>query len=308
MSEITAAMVKALRDDTGAGMMDCKRALSETAGDKEAAIDWLRAKGLAAAAKRAERVAAEGLVAVALSEAAGAMVEVNAETDFVARNEVFQELVRTIAEVALERGGDPEALAAADYPGAGHSLGEQITRAVATIGETIRLRRAARLAVDSGVVASYVHAAVVPGMGRIGALVALSAAGDADKLRAFGKQLAMHIAWADPSAVTVDGLDSALVERERTVLSRQARESGRPEEIIVKMIEGRLRKFYQEVVLLEQTYVIDGESKVADALAAAAEEVGGAIKVAGFVRFGLGEGIEREDVDFAAEVAAQVAT
>ena len=294
MAEITAAQVKELRGKTGAGMMDCKKALSESGGEMEAAIDWLRTKGLAAAAKRAGRVAAEGLVAVALSEGAGAVVEVNAETDFVARNEVFQKLVQAVLGVALDGDGDVERILAAEYPGAGHSVSDEIIQSVATIGENIGLRRAARLAVEeSGVVASYVHAAVAPGMGRIGVLVALSSEADKARLEALGKHLAMHVAASSPTVVAIGDLDPALVERERSVLTEQARDSGRPDEIIAKMVEGRLRKFYQEVVLMEQTFAIDGESRVAEVIAAGAEEAGGAIAVTGFVRFALGEGIER---------------
>jgi len=293
MTEITAAMVKDLRGKTGAGMMDCKKALSESDGDIEAAIDWLRTKGLAAAAKRAGQVAAEGLVAVALADGVGAVVEVNAETDFVARNEVFQELVRGVVAVTLEEDGDVERILAAGYAGSDHSVRDQITQAAATIGENIGLRRAARLAVESGVVSSYVHAAVTPGMGRIGVLVALSSSGDRERLGALGKQLAMHVAASSPSAVAIADLDPAVVERERAVLTEQARDSGRPEDIVAKMVEGRLRKFYQETVLLEQTFAIDGESKVADVIEAAAKEAGGAIEVAGFVRYALGEGVER---------------
>ena len=305
MAEITAAMVKELRGITGAGMMACKKALTETGGDKEAAIDWLRTKGLAAAAKRAGRVAAEGLIAVSVSGGMGAMVEVNAETDFVARNELFQELVRNIAAIALEQHGDLETILAADYPSAGHSVTHEITRAAATIGENIALRRAVGLGVEPGVVASYVHAQTAPAMGRIGVLAALKSSGDQARLQAFGKQLAMHIAAASPQAVTVDDLDRAVVTRERVVLEEQARRSERPEEIIAKMVAGRLRKFYQEVVLLEQTYVIDGESKVAEAIAAAGEEVGGAIEVTGFVRYALGGGIEETNSDREAGVAAE---
>ncbi len=304
MIQINAALVKELRDKTGAGMMDCKKALTETDGDLETAVDWLRAKGLAAATKRAGRVAAEGLVAIATEGTKGAMVEVNSETDFVARNDTFQALVRAVAETALARGGDVEALKAARHP-AGGTIGEQITEAVATIGENIQLRRAAVLEVKVGWVANYVHNAVVPGLGKIGVLVALESEADGDALAALGKQLAMHIAASQPASVGVDDLDPELVEREKTVLTEQARESGRPEEIIQKMIEGRMRKFYQEVVLLEQTYAIDGESKVVMVIEQAAKETGSAIEIAGFARFTLGEGIEKEATDFAAEVAAQ---
>ena len=306
MAEIPAAMVKELRSNTGAGMMDCKKALTETGGDMEAAIDWLRSYGLAAAANRAERVTAEGLVAVSVSDNAGAMVEINAETDFVARHEMFQDLVRTIAEIALAQGGDLKKILAAGYPGSGRSVADQIADRAATIGENIKLRRAAGLAAKPGVVASYVHAAPAPGMGRIGVLVALESSGQTKMLQAFGKQLAMHIAALNPQAVAIGNLDQAVVEREREVLTEQARESGRPAEIVAKMVEGRLRKFYQEAVMLEQTYAIDGKSKVADVIAAAGEEAGGAIEVTGLVRFALGQGIEREKSDFAAEVAARV--
>ncbi len=305
MGEISAAMVKELRGMTGAGMMDCKKALIERGGDREAAVDWLRAKGLAAAAKRAERLAAEGLVGVSISDGAGAMVEVNSETDFVARNELFQELVRNIARIALERGGDVESILAADYPGAGRDVAGQITHAAATIGENVKLRRAAELAVDPGVVASYVHTRAAPGMGRIGVLTALESSGDRTKLLAFGKQLAMHIVAANPLAVAVDDLDQAVVARERAVLEEQGRQSGRPAEIVAKMVEGRLRKFFQGVVLLEQTYIIDGESKVSDVIAAAGEDAGGAIEVTGFVRFALGEDIGETGADAAAAVAVQ---
>ena len=305
MIQITAALVKELRDKTGAGMMDCKKALTENDGDLETAVDWLRSKGFAAAAKRSGRVAAEGLVAIATEGNRGAMVEVNSETDFVARNDTFQALVRSVAEIALASGGDVEALKAATHP-AGGTVGEQITEVVAAIGENIQLRRAAALEVKAGLVANYVHNAVAPGLGKIGVLVALESEADGDALAALGKQLAMHIAASQPASVGVDDLDPELVEREKTVLTGQARESGRPEEIIQKMIEGRMRKFYQEVVLLEQTYAIDGESKVAKVVEEAAKDAGSAIEIAGFARFTLGEGVEKEATDFAAEVAAQV--
>ena len=294
MAEITAARVKELRDQTGAGMMDCKKALTESAGDVEAAVDWLRSKGIAAVAKRAGRVAAEGLVAVAVADGSGAIVEVNSETDFVARNEVFQDLVRAVADIALAEGGDIDRIKAAAYPDAGCSVDERITQSAATIGENIQLRRAAALSADPGLVASYVHNAAAPGLGKIGVLVALESTADRASLEAIGKQLAMHIAATNPAAVATDDLDPALIERERGVLTEQARESGRPDDIIAKMIEGRLRKFFSEVVLLEQTYAIDGESKVADVVAAAGDEAGAEITVAGFARLALGEGLERE--------------
>jgi len=304
MAEITASQVKALRERTGAGMMDCKKALGETAGDMDEAVDWLRKKGLAAAAKKAGRVAAEGLVGVSVAGGVGAVVEVNSETDFVARNEAFQEFVAKVAEIARDVDGDLDALAAARYPGNG-SVAERLTEMIGKIGENMVLRRSARLAVAPGVVASYVHNAAAPGLGKIAVLVALESDGDKGKLEAFGRQMAMHVAAARPEAVTREGVDASLLERERGVLAEQARASGKPENIIEKMVEGRLRKFYEDVVLGEQIFVIDGESKVADAVAAAAKDVGAPIRIAAFVRFELGEGVEKEESDFAAEVAAQ---
>ncbi|MCW5730575.1 MAG: elongation factor Ts [Alphaproteobacteria bacterium] len=303
MAEISATLVKDLRAKTGAGMMDCKKALAETAGDLEAAIDWLRTKGLATAAKKAGRVAAEGLVAVAVEGSAGAVVELNSETDFVARNQQFQDMVRSIAETAVKVGGEVAALAAAPFPGSGRTVQEEITNAIATIGENMNLRRAARLSVGQGVVTGYMHNSVAPGLGKIGVLVALESAGKREALEAFGKQLAMHIAATNPQSLDVASLDPAAIERERAVLSEQARESGKPAEIIAKMVEGRLRKFYQDVVLLEQTFVIDGETRVAKAVENAAREAGAPVKVTGFVRFQLGEGIEKASDDFASEVA-----
>ena len=303
MAEITAALVKELREKTGAGMMDCKKALAATNGEVEPAVDWLRKQGLAAASKKAGRVAAEGLVGVQTSGKTGTMVEVNSETDFVARNEKFQEFVASVTKLALDKGGDVEALKSAAYPG-GKSVTEKLTELVATIGENMQIRRLTRLTVSNGIVASYVHGAVAPGLGKIGILVALESTGADDKLQALGKQLAMHIAAANPQSVSVDALDKTAIERERAVLSEQARASGKPEEIIAKMVEGRLRKFYEEVVLLEQVYVIDGESKVSKIVAEAAKTVGAPVKVVGFVRYALGEGIEKAQTDFAAEVAA----
>ena len=276
MAEITAALVKQLRAETGTGMMDCKKALIETDGDMEAAVDWLRTKGLATAAKRAGRVASEGLVGVATGERGAAVVEINAETDFVARNENFQELVRSVALVS-------------------------------TIGENIQLRRCAALTVKSGIVASYIHGASAPELGRIAVLVALESSGDEAKLSALGKQIAMHIAAAQPQALSIEDLDQATVEREKNVLMEQARESGKPEEIIEKMIMGRMRKYYEDVVLLEQVFVVDGENKLAKVIENAAGDIGAAIRIAGFVRFALGEGIDKQKTDFAAEVAAQAA-
>jgi elongation factor Ts len=305
MAEITAALVKELRETSGAGMMDCKKALIETAGDLDAAVDWLRKKGLAAAAKKAGRVAAEGLVGVATQGARGALVEVNSETDFVSRNEEFQRFVETVAEMALNV-DDIEQLKTQRYPATEATVADRLTQLVGTIGENMSLRRTARLTVDPGVVASYVHNALVPGLGKIGVLVALESTGDPEKLAALGKQLAMHVAAANPQALTIDEVDPAMLERERAVLAEQARASGKPAEIIDKMVEGRLRKYYEDVVLLEQIYVIDGESRVKAAVDAAAKDIGSPVKVIGFVRMALGEGIEREQTDFAAEVAAQL--
>ena len=306
MVEISAALVKELRDKSGAGMMDCKKALTESGGDIEAAVDWLRAKGLAAASKKAGRVAAEGLVACALADGMGVVVEVNSETDFVALNEDFQGFVATVAETAVGVDGDLDRLAAAEFPGAGKPVGEKLTDMVATIGENMTLRRAQALHVGDGVVASYVHAAVAPGLGKIGVLVALESTGDKEKLSALGKQIAMHVAATNPRSVAIESLDAEEVERERAVLTEQAQESGRPDDIIAKMVEGRLRKYYEDVVLAEQVFVIDGETKVAKVIEATAEDVGAPVAIAGFVRFALGEGIEREEKDFAAEVAEQL--
>ena len=305
MAEITAALVKELREKTGAGMMDCKKALAETQGDLEGAFDWLRKKGLAAAAKKAGRVAAEGLVGLAVEGTRGALVEVNAETDFVARNEQFQGFVRQVAQQALGA-VDIEALAASPHGKDGKSVAETLTQLIATIGENMTLRRMAKLSVGRGVVVGYVHNSQAPGLGKIGVLVGLESTGDAGKLAAFGKQLAMHVAAANPQSLDIATVDPAALERERGVLADQARASGKPEEIIAKMVEGRLRKYYEEVVLLEQVYVIDGESRVKAAVSAAAKEAGAPIAVTGFYRMVLGEGIQREQKDFAAEVAAQL--
>ncbi|PWR25823.1 translation elongation factor Ts [Zavarzinia aquatilis] len=305
MAEVSAALVKDLRTKTGAGMMDCKKALAENGGDIEQAIDWLRKKGLSAAAKKADRVAAEGLVAVASAGGVAAVVEVNSETDFVARNPAFQSFVANVAKVATEVGTDIDAIAAATYPGSEKSVKEELTNLIATIGENMNLRRAAVINVQPGAVATYVHSAVAPGLGRIGVLVALESEAPADKLEALGKQIAMHIAATNPASLDVGSLDQALIAREKDVLSEQARASGKPENIIEKMIEGRIRKFYEEVVLLEQVFIIDGETKVGKAVEALAKETGKPVKVIGFVRFALGEGIEKQASDFAAEVAAQ---
>jgi elongation factor Ts len=270
----------------------------------EAAVDWLRTKGLAKAAKKAGRVAAEGLVAAVASDGKGAVVEVNAETDFVARNDIFQAMVKDIADVAMGADGDEDKIRAAEYPGAGKSVEEQVTEMVGKIGENMSFRRAAALSVSPGVVASYIHNAVADGMGKIAVIVALQSEGDQEKLSALGRQVAMHIAATGPLAISENDLDQELVERERQVLIAEAKESGKPDNIIEKMVEGRIRKYYEEVVLLKQTFVIDGENTVEKALKAAEADVGAPIKVVGFVRFALGEGIEKEESDFAAEVAA----
>ncbi len=277
MAQITAALVKELRESSGAGMMDCKKALTETEGNLEAAVDWLRKKGLAAAAKKAGRVAAEGLVGVASKGTSGAVVEVNSETDFVARNENFQDFVRSCAEISLGVGGDLEQTKSADFPGSGNSVADELTNMIAKIGENMALRRTAGISVNSGVVCSYIHNQSAPGLGKIGVLVGLESEGDQAKLEALGRQLAMHVAAAQPQAVDRDGVDASALERERSVLSEQARASGKPEEIIEKMVEGRLRKFYEEVCLLEQVFVIDGENKVSKVLDTAAKDVGAPI-------------------------------
>nr|WP_295827741.1 translation elongation factor Ts [uncultured Azospirillum sp.] len=304
MAEITASLVKELREKTGAGMMDCKKALNETQGDLEGAVDWLRKKGLAAAAKKSGRVAAEGLVAVATAGTKGAVVEVNAETDFVARNDKFQAFAAKAAELALTTAGDVEALKAATYPGTSHTAQDELTSLIATVGENMNLRRAVTLSVSAGVVVSYVHSAIAPGLGKIGVLVALESTGDTAKLADLGKQIAMHIAAARPDALDIADVDSSSLERERNVLAEQARASGKPENIIEKMVEGRVRKYYEEVCLLEQTYVIDGETKVRKVVENAAKDIGAPVKVTAFTRFALGEGIEKAQSDFAAEVAA----
>jgi elongation factor Ts len=304
MTVISAMMVKDLRDKTGAGMMDCKAALNETAGDMEAAVDWLRAKGLAKAANKAGRVAAEGLIGLAADAKQAALVEVNSETDFVARNDKFQEMVKTIATDALKVKGDAEALAKANFGGGKISVADHLKEMIGSIGENMTLRRSAYVTVKNGVVSSYMHNSVAPGLGKIGVIVALESDGDAETLKSFGKQVAMHIAAANPQAITVEGLDPPAVARERAVLSEQAKESGKPAPVIEKMVEGRLRKFYEEVVLLSQAFVHDPETTVAKALAAAEKDAGAPIKIVGFHRFALGEGIDRPESDFAAEVAA----
>ena len=302
---VTAALVKELREKSGAGMMDCKKALAETDGDMEAAIDWLRTKGLATAAKKSGRVASEGLVSFAVDGTRGAVIELNAETDFVARNTEFQEFASTLAGLALDS-GDLDALSAADYPGTGRNVAEELTHKIATIGENMSLRRMASLSVGSGSIVSYMHNATAPGLGRIGVLVALESTAGADVLEGLGKQIAMHIAATSPASLSVDDLDPESVQRERDVLIEQAKASGKPQEIAEKMVQGRMKKYYQEVVLLEQTSVIDGETRIADVVANAGKDAGADIALTGYVRFNLGEGIEKEERDFAAEVAAQL--
>jgi elongation factor Ts len=304
MAEITAALVKELREKTGAGMMDCKRALGEVGGDVEQAIDWLRKKGLAAAAKKAGRVAAEGLIGVATEGKIGVVVEVNAETDFVARNDKFQELVTGITRLAVKHGDDIAAIKAAHVPAFDNTVEAHLTHLVATIGENMNLRRIAQLEVSEGVVVGYVHNQLVPGLGKIGVLVALESAADAATLGSLGRQLAMHVAAASPLFLDVASVDGAALQRERDVLLDKARASGKPEAIIEKMVEGQVRKYYEDVVLLEQVYVVDGETKIAKVVENAGKAAGTPIKLVGFSRFVLGDGIEKETQDFAAEVAA----
>ena len=307
MAEITAATVKELRERTGAGMMDCKKALAETNGEMEAAIDWLRAKGLSAAAKKAGRTAAEGLVGVAVAGTRGAVVEVNSETDFVAKNEIFQDFVRNVAKLALQNGTDIEALGAADYPEGG-TVAEALTNNIAKIGENQSLRRAAIVEVTEGVVVPYVHNQVTPGLGKIGVLVELESGAPADTLTALGKQIAMHVAAANPLALNADELDAGLVERERAIALEKAKESGKPQNIVEKMVEGGLAKFRKDNALLSQLFVMDNKTPVAEVVAQAAKDAGAGIVLKGFVRFQLGEGIEKKQEDFAAEVAAAAGT
>ena len=298
MAEITAALVKDLREKTGAGMMDCKKALTENAGNIEDAIDWLRKKGLAAAAKKSGRVAAEGLIGVASVPAKAAMVEVNAETDFVARNDAFQDFVSNVAKIALHVGADIATINAAPYPDTGRTVAEEMTHLIATIGENMNIRRAVVLTVPQGVVATYVHSALKPGLGKIGVLAAVEGSSEAAALETLGRQVGMHVAATRPEALDVSAVDPAALEREKQVLTEQAKASGRPDNIIEKMVEGRIRKYYEEVVLLEQVWVHDGETRVK----AVMDKSG--VKLKSFARFQLGEGIEKQSGDFAAEVAA----
>ena len=303
MAEITAAAVKELRERTGAGMMDCKSALVESAGDMDAAMDSLRTKGLAAAAKKSGRAASEGLIGLKTNGQGGAMVEVNSETDFVARNETFQTFVANVAAIALDVGGDFDKLMAAPYPGTDRTVEEETVQLVATIGENISVRRSAGSSVSGGLIADYMHNKVAPDLGKIGVLIALESEAPADKLAEIGKNLAMHICSADPQSIDIGSVDPAALERERKILADQARESGKPDDIVDKMVEGRLRKYYEETVLLEQVFVLDTDVKVGKAIEAAAKDAGAGITVAGFVRFNLGEGLEGREDDFAEEVA-----
>jgi elongation factor Ts len=302
---ISAAQVKELRDLTGAGMMDCKAALNETNGNMEEAVDWLRKKGISKADKKAGRTAAEGLIGIDAGLREAAVVEVNSETDFVARNAAFQEIVANVAKVALAY-GTTEAVAAAKYPGSDKSVADTIKDAVGTIGENMGFRRSAKLAVPHGVVANYVHNKVTDGLGKLGVLVAIETTGNEHAANAFGRQVAMHVANSNPVALNASEVDPALVEREKAIFSDQARQSGKPEAIIEKMVEGRLRKFYEEVVLLKQAFVLNPDITVEQALKEAEKEIGAPAKITGYVRFALGEGIEKEESDFAAEVAAAV--
>ena len=301
---ISAAQVKQLRDMTGAGMMDCKAALAETNGDIEAAVDWLRKKGISKADKKAGRTAAEGLIGVASEGTSAVVVEVNSETDFVARNDAFQDIVRNVAQVALATDGSVEAVAAATYSGSQKSVADTIKDAIGTIGENMSMRRSAKLSVSTGAVATYVHNAVVENLGKMGVLVAVETTGNADAARAFGRQVAMHVAATNPLALTAEEVDAGAVAREKDIFAAQARESGKPENIIEKMVEGRMRKFYEEVVLLKQAFVLNPDMTVEQALKAAEKDIGAEARITGFVRFALGEGIEKEESDFAAEVAA----
>ncbi|MDB5491688.1 MAG: tsf [Micavibrio sp.] len=302
MADITAAMVKELRDSTGAGMMDAKKALVENNGDMEASVDWLRQKGLSKAAKKSGRTAAEGLVAVAKSGTSAVVLEINAETDFLSRNTEFQTFVRKAAELALTKASTIEELAAADY-GDGKTVQETLTNLIATIGENMSLRRMQKLTVKTGVVSTYIHNATAENLGKIGVLVALESGADTAKLDMLGKQIAMHIAATSPAFLSSASVDPAVLERERNVIRETAREQGKADDIIEKMLDGRVRKFLEEVVLLEQTFIMDGETKVSKVVENAAKEHSSSVELVGYVRYQLGEGIEKEETDFAAEVA-----
>jgi len=304
MVQITAALVKELRGKTGAGMMDCKKALGENDGNVEQAIDWLRTKGLAAAQKKSGRIAAEGLIGLALGSNIGSVIEINSETDFVAKNADFQIFVKTVAELALANEGDMDAVIGSGYPGTDKTVSEQLSHNVSTIGENMNIRRMKTLNVTEGYISGYIHNAEAEGMGKIGVLVALESSAEKGVLESLGKQIAMHVAATNPQSLTVEDLDPELIEREKTVQIEKARESGKPESIIEKMIEGRMRKYYEEVVLLNQVSVIDGERKISQVVADTAKNAGANIKLANFIRFEIGEGIEKKEEDFAAEVKA----
>ncbi|WP_332060754.1 translation elongation factor Ts [Bartonella sp. CB74] len=303
---ITAAQVKELRELSGAGMMDCKAALAETNGDIEAAVDWLRKKGIAKADKKAGRMAAEGLIGVVSEGLSAVLVEVNSETDFVARNDMFQDIVRNVATAALGTQGDVESVSMSFYPSSEKTVEATIKDAVGTIGENMTFRRSAKLSVEEGVVATYVHNSVAEGLGKLGVLVAIETTGNKEAAATFGRQVAMHIAATNPLALTVEGIDVDAVEREKAIFSDQARQSGKPENIIEKMVEGRMRKFYEEVVLLSQAFVMNPDVTVEAALKDAEKLIGAPARITGFIRFALGEGVEKEESDFAAEVAAVV--
>jgi len=308
MTAVSADQIKAIRETTGAGMLDCRKALTENNGDMDAAIDWLRKKGLSAAAKKSGRIAAEGVVAVAVKGTKGSVIELNSETDFVAKNDKFQALAREISDLALTTFTNDIEVLKAVKTASGATINETVTNAIATIGENMTLRRCATLSVTKGIVASYIHNAVAPGMGKIGILIGLESEADAGQLEGLGKQLAMHVAAARPDALSTADVDSAKLDRERAVYREQAAASGKPADVVEKMVEGRIRKYYEEVVLLEQLYVIDGKTKISQVVEAAAKEFGKPVKVSGFISFRLGEGIEKVATDFAAEVAAAAGT
>ena len=308
MAKVGASLVKELREATGAGMMDCKKALEETDGDIEAAIDWLRKEGLSSAAKKSTRAASEGLVGIKVVDNCGAIVEINSETDFVARNEEFQSFVESVTELSLEKQCTIEELVKLEIPGAGETIGETLTNMIATIGENMNLRRSKLLRVESGLVSSYMHNSLRQGQGKIGVLVSIESAGEKTVIGELGKQIAMHIAASNPLAISRDNLDDSFIEREKTILREQAKDTGKSPEIVEKMIEGRLRKFYEEVCLLEQNFVIDPDIKVNDAISSYAEKAGVEINISDFVRFELGEGLDKKEDNFAKEVAAAAET
>lgn len=301
---ISTALIKDLRESTGAGMLDCKNALAETGGDIEKAKDLLRAKGIAKAAKKASRVAAEGLVAVLAESKKAIVIELNSETDFVARNDQFQNLANGIAKAGIATDGSLEAVLAAPFPGASRSIDDEIKEAVGVIGENLNLRRTSLLSVNDGVISTYMHNAVTPSLGKIGVLVALESKADTSKLNELGRKIGMHIAAARPDALHIEDVSADALEREKAIFVEQAKSSGKPDNVVEKMVEGRIRKYYEEVVLLEQAFVIDGKTKIKDVIAEAAKELGAAITLKAFARFALGEGVEKEESNFAEEVAA----